>query len=331
MLPLSLRRAFAAGASRGLGSALAPAPPLMVQRRASSSKPSRPDNDASDVPADGRVAASSADRPAAVSSASSRADGKQGDKRKRKQKEASPKRLPYVPETGHMTRDDLGLSSFFSQHRPISITQSIPMPVTDEHFGSMFAPRVKNNRSGPPHNPLVEALAKSMAQIATPAHQHSDGVEAGTQPKNAEGSASGLHLDLEAMSGDFEPYSPPPLPQPTDPPATDDALDYSARPFSLPHYRKLQAIITIERTYGPNPHYRVQVRSPRVVRSASERSFLERMARRQVLFQEAKAGRAGRAMQAISVRRQRKLRMKKKKYKKLQKRTRNIRRKVDRS
>ncbi|PHH78463.1 hypothetical protein CDD80_6806 [Ophiocordyceps camponoti-rufipedis] len=324
MLPLSLRRVFAAGASRGLGSALAPAPPLMVQRRASSSKPSRPDNDASDVPADGRVAA---DRPAAVSSASSRADGKQADKRRRKQKEATPKRLPCVPETGHISKDDLGLSSFFSQHRPISITQSIPKPVTDEHFASIFAPRVKNNRSSSLRNPHpFDEIEKSMAQVTIGPQQHQDGVETVAQLRNADGSTSGFYLDIDAMSGDFQPYHPPPLPRPTDPPATNDAPDYAAEPTS--QYRKVRVVFTVEQSLEPDGHYRVAVHSGRVVRRASERSFLERMARRQVLFQEAQTGRA---MQALSVRRQRKLRMKKKKYKKLQKRTRNLRRKVDKS
>ena len=53
------------------------------------------------------------------------------------------------------------------------------------------------------------------------------------------------------------------------------------------------------------------------------------MARRQVRFDEAQGPR--RDMHAISVKRQRKLKMKKKKYKKLMKRTRNLRRKLDRT
>ncbi|PFH63464.1 hypothetical protein XA68_10058 [Ophiocordyceps unilateralis] len=361
MLPFSVRRAVAA-VPLGLGSALGPAAPLMAQRRASSSKPSRPDNDSSDVPADRPVAskptdrpvaaakpadrpanASPADRTATASPASSRPDAKQasdkpsgdkpaGDKRKRKPKETIPKNLPYVSETRHITKDDLGLSAFFSQHRPISITQSIPKPVTNEQFASIFSPRMKNNKSvaTPLANPF-DRLESSMSQMTIGAHQQQDGGDPATVVRNADGTTSGFYLDIDAMAGDFLPFRPPPLPQPTvsaDAPATADAAANPASTQDAPQYRKYRAIFTIEETVEPDGQYRVVAHSPRIVRGPSERSFLERMARRQLRFEEAQAGRA---MHAISVRRQRKLKMKKKKYKKLQKRTRNSRRKNERS
>ncbi|RDA95527.1 hypothetical protein CP533_5435 [Ophiocordyceps camponoti-saundersi (nom. inval.)] len=336
MLPSSLRRAVTAVPllSTGLGSALAPAAPLIAcspQRRYSSSKPSRPDNDAKDVPADGSVAASPA---------SSRSEGKAGgDKRKRKSKDVSLKKLPFVPETDHMTANDICLSSFFSQHRPISITQSIPNAVTKERFAAIFTSRVKNNRPITPYSDNRDLVATSMSQMTIASNQqHQQYQQHDEECKidvvTADGIQSSIYRQIEAMAGEFSPYRLPPVPQPAaaaevqltavsevQSTATADAAGEVA-PIDEPQHRKYRAIFTIEETIETDGQYRVVAHSPRIVRGNSEPSFLERLARRQLRFDES---RSRPAMHALSVRRQRKLKMKKKKYKKLQKRMRTLR------
>ncbi|GAO13481.1 hypothetical protein UVI_02016400 [Ustilaginoidea virens] len=142
--------------------------------------------------------------------------------------------------------------------------------------------------------------------------------------RNADGSHSSLYLQVDAMSGDFLPFRPPPLPQV----AESTADDAEEAPEPAPHHRVYKAMFTIEESTEPDGQIRIVAHSPSIVSDEQPRSFLERMAKRQM---EADHARGRREMHAISVRRQRKLRMKKKKYKKLMKRTRNLRRKLDRT
>ncbi|GJN70491.1 hypothetical protein PLIIFM63780_002917 [Purpureocillium lilacinum] len=348
MLPSSVRRVVSsAPQAGGLVSSLAAASsasknaatatvPLFVrghQRRFSSSKPSRPDNGSSDVAAGQSVPASSA---------SARGDGKAaGEKRKRKSKDASDvsaasfRKLPSVPSTHHMSQEALGLSSFFSLHRPISITQTMPRSVTDEHFASIFTPRTKSNKVSDTVSTIsstIDQLDGPMAQLTIGGHQEDHGMAEGMQKvelRNPDGSESSIYLQVDTMSGEFLPFRPPPLPQEQSGIEADGLSAHAQVVEDVPHHRVYKAMFTIEESTEPDGQIRIVAHSPRIVNDEQPRSFLERMARRQVRFDEAQGPR--RDMHAISVKRQRKLKMKKKKYKKLMKRTRNLRRKLDRT
>uniref|UniRef100_A0A8H7TMY3 Uncharacterized protein n=1 Tax=Bionectria ochroleuca TaxID=29856 RepID=A0A8H7TMY3_BIOOC len=232
MLPSSVRRVVtAAPQASGLAATLVSSAPKAAasapfishnhQRRFSSSKPSRSDNGASDLPAGQSVPASSG---------SSRGQGKAGaEKRKRKAAERDPalKNLPSVPNTHHMSGEALGLSSFFSLHRPISITQTMPRAVTDEQFASIFASRSKSNTVSETMSTLsntIDQLEGPMAQMTINTQQegHGDGVHR-MDFKNPDGSEASIYLEVDAMSGDFLPFrpllclnhSPPPNPHPS--------------------------------------------------------------------------------------------------------------------
>jgi hypothetical protein len=341
MLPTSVRRVVAAAPQAGsLASSLvssapratAASVPLLTrghQRRCSSSKPSRSDNGSSDIPADQSVAASS----------STRGQGKaSGDKRKRKYKqpsdrEAAFKKLPSVPNTHHMVGEALGLSSFFSLHRPISITQTMPKTVTDEQFASIFAPRTRANRVADTMSTLsstIDQLEGPMAEMTIDAH-HDQGPGEGMhkmQFRNADGTESSIYVQVDAMSGEFLPFRPPPLPQPQQVADADAAALEVESTEEAPQHRVYKAVFTIEEATEPDGQIRIVAHSPRIIQDKQPRSFLERLAQRQLKFDESQ-GRSD--MHAISVRRQRKLRMKKKKYKKLMRRTRTLRRKLDRT
>ncbi|KAK2601646.1 hypothetical protein QQS21_004796 [Conoideocrella luteorostrata] len=338
MLPSSARRVAFSGPQTVLASSLTAAArastatvPVFIrshQRRYSSSKPSRSDNGSNEISTSQSVTAST-----------SRSESKTGtEKRKRKSKDASEKgasfkRLPSVPSTHHMSQEALGLSSFFSLHRPISITQTMPRTVSDEHFASIFAPRTKVNKVTDTMSTIsstIDNLEAPMAQLTIGGHDD-QGMGEGMQRveiRNPDGTESSLYLQVDTMSGEFLPFRPPPLPQ-AESAAEADGLSAEADAVEpAPHHRVYKAMFTIEESTEPDGQIRIVAHSPRIVNDEQPRSFLERMAKRQL---QADAARGRRDMYAISVKRQRKLKMKKKKYKKLMKRTRNLRRKLDRT
>ncbi|KAF4463744.1 DUF1713 domain [Fusarium albosuccineum] len=334
MLPSSVRRVVSSAVSSapqtGVVSALASAAPKTApvfvrnhQRRCSSSKPSRSDNGSSEISAGQSVPASSTTTPKTGS-----------EKRKRKNKDAertaSLKKLPSVPNTHHMSQEALGLSSFFSLHRPISVTQTMPRAVTDEHFASIFTPRTRNNKM----SDTMSTLSDTIDQLEGPMAQMTIGQQEGQEAmhkvdiKNADGSESSMYLQIDTMSGEFLPFRPPPLPQAGTAAEANAVIAEAEAVEEVPQHRVYKALFTIEESTDPDGQIRIMAHSPRIMQDAQPRSFLERLALRQLRFDEAQGRRD---MHAISVKRQRKLKMKKKKYKKLMKRTRVLRRKLDRT
>lgn len=209
----------------------------------------------------------------------------------------------------------------------------MPRAVSEEHFASIFAPRTKANRM----NDTMSTLSSTIDQLEGPTAQMTIGHEDQAmgdgmhkvEVRNPDGSESSIYLQVDTMSGDFLPFRPPPLPQAQSVTEADGAAAVeaeSAEPSQ--QHRMYKAMFTIEESTEPDGQIRIVAHSPRIVNDEQPRSFLGRMAMRQMRADGAR-GRQG--MYAISVKRQRKLKMKKKKYKKLMKRTRNLRRKLDRT
>ncbi len=228
----------------------------------------------------------------------------------------------------------------------------MPKAVSDESFAQIFAPRPRGSRvadvlstlSQTVHN-LEESLSSvNGANKDKQRPQETQEAEDGTTKlslKHPDGSETNLHIQLNPMSGQFLPYSAPPVPEPlaeTETEAAAEAANSAATEETAatqqePSTRVYKAMVTIEETVDANGQFKVLAHSPELVEEDGQqqqpRSFLERMAWRQLRYDEARR-QQDRTMQAISVLRRRKLRMKKKKYKKLMKRTRNLRRKLDR-
>ncbi|KAL8393325.1 hypothetical protein RB595_003200 [Gaeumannomyces hyphopodioides] len=309
------------------------------QRRYSSSNPSSPDNDPENMPANRSLPAQST-----KSSSTS-------EKRKRRSKESVGRTtlaaLPSVPSTQNLPRESLALSAFFSLHRPISITHSLPRAVSDDAFASIFVRRGRSEKM----NDVMSTLSQSVQELEQPMGGLNLGGQEGYPEggegmpkislKNPDGSDSGVYVQLNAMSGDFLPFCPPPIPEPKSEAtgvaegaptraASQETADPADQHGSEPRRRVYKAMLTIEETVESTGEVKYMAHSSELHEESTEprRSFLERLARRQVMFQESQK-RNGTIL-AISVKRQRKLKMKKKKYKKLLKRTRNERRKLDR-
>ncbi|KAK7745550.1 hypothetical protein SLS53_003050 [Cytospora paraplurivora] len=363
MLPSSVRRVAAAAPQSPILSTLGPALPRagltnvgltckpLQSRRYSSSKPSR-DNDSGDLPVRQSVQPSSVSNKAAEAKSS-------GDKRKRKAKDNSPEKqkLPSVPSTHNIPKDSLALSSFFSLHRPISVTHSLPRVVTDDAFAAIFRQRTRAQKSQDVMSTLsrtVEELEQPMTSLSIQGEadslQHADEGVHKIDLRHAEGSEAAVTVQVNAMSGQFLPFRPPPLPQPqtaTSAAAAEAAQatrDAEAEADKQPQTRVYKAIFTIEETTDAHGEVKILAHSPELIEdpgtgsgsanAAEPRSFLERMALRQLRYEDARSQRdrmVDNSMLAISVKRQRKLKMKKKKYKKLMKKLKHERRKHDRA
>lgn len=361
MLPSTVRRLAAAAPQSPLLASFAPAatrataaltlnssPRCSQRRRYSSSKPSSP-NDSPKGYAARQVTASP-----------TQSTKQSGEKRKRKAKDSSAQRkLPSVPSTQDVPQEALAMATFFSLHRPISVTHSFPKTITDDAFAQIFAQRTKSAA----YNKVVSTLARSVDQLEQPmqglniANQHTADASASHNTntesvqqisiKYADGTASSVHVQLDHMSGQFLPFNPPPIPQPlsgsevgasAEPENAGMARSEEAAVQQEPQTRIYKAMFTLEETIDENGNSRITAHTPQLVEddagdaghgvSNPPRSFLERMALREIRREHVRGQANG--MLAISVKRQRKLKMKKKKYKKLMRRTRNERRKLDR-
>ena len=312
--------------------ALAYNPRCQQRRRYSSSKPSSPNDSPKNIP-DGQVTTA----PGST---------KRGGRRKAKDSlVAQQANLPSVPSTHHVPHEALALSTFFSLHRPMSVTHSFPKTISDDAFAQIFASRPKAD-----YNEVVSTLSRTVDDLQQPLESMSlgnqqdiDGMMDNTSEgmhkidvRNPDGSESSVYVQLNTMSGQYLPFRPPPLPQPRSESATarsEVANNQSSASAEMaeqenPNHRVYKAIFTLEETREQDGEIKIVAHSPQIIEDGAPRTFLERMALRQVRRQEARD--EGRTMHAISVKRQRKLKMKKMKYKRLMKKTRNLRRKLDR-
>lgn len=257
------------------------------------------------------------------------------------------------------------MSSFFSLHRPISVTRGLPRNVTEDAFATIFATPTRREKA----EEVMTAISRTVDEIERPmaglsvqqqqAQQQADNVataqaydQAALQIRNSNRSETSVTLQVQNMSGKFLPFRPPPLPLPESASRTrntaKDAAETSGADAAAQEdvqTRVYKALFTIEETTHANGEVKIMAHSPELIeddgseeavdRSSSSsnatavadmpapRTFLERMALRQLRYEDARSSRA--TLWAISVKRQRKLKMKKKKYKKLTKRLRHDR------
>jgi hypothetical protein len=221
---------------------------------------------------------------------------------------------------------DISVSSFFSLHRPISVTASVPPASTNDSFASIFESRAARRA----HLPKIvqplgsEELAYDQEDVfaapeepAPPPPQSDDKYiySRASVPKDIGGAqfAQGL-----------QPFSPPPPPQPLHRRAMLRSMRRAQNPRAAasPARRRVMARLFIE----------IIIPSDEVefLRSSRAVGFLMPQANGEHGVEQLDFVRRREILQALSVKRQRKLKMKKHKYKKLMKRTRNLRRRLGR-
>jgi hypothetical protein len=205
------------------------------------------------------------------------------------------------------------IASFFSLHRPISVTNSIPPTYSPSAFSSIFTPRDLKKPSR--HADVIYTLSSALQTLdktlmqAEQHHEPSDLRTAVTQASSssAEANPPTVFVNVDELAKNFRPFMPPPPPEPFN--IMDEPQQGTPGEIEAPSL--LQQL------------YQDPSRTPR-------HPFLDRMRVRQQKWERTRDEKSRVVWHAISVKRQRKLKMKKHKYKKLMRRTRNLRRKLDR-
>ena len=339
------------------------------QRRYSSSKPSSPPSDDS-TPI-------SAPAEASADGAPTRLDG--GTRKRstarltyQKIKAASPKgseriphstlpRLPSVPNTEHLhphgkflffvdiAREskndfvpDVHTASFFSLHRPMSVTAIIPPYSSPSAFSSIFEPRTRQI----PHpadvidtlSTAVKTIEKATTQSDIHSHSSSTTSPSSSDPhpmshealraaltsvsaSNAEpNNSTGLdthapqivHINIKELARAFRPFNPPPAPVPMPAQADSEATISRGRSDSLPSKALpispsfFESSLTSWAAIKDSLHEKLL--------EPGWESFRERMRNRQLRWVEKCIERRREMWRAISVKRQRRLKIKKHKY-----------------
>jgi len=244
------------------------------------------------------------------------------------------------------------MASFFSLHRPISVTAVIPPPSSPSTFSSIFdaRPVIKPRPAEVIYtiSVAVDNLEKATTQseqqpptAISPQHpqplthdtlraavtQASTSNAEPTQLTNLDGHPpQTVNINLEDLARNFWPFRPPPPPAPMPSFTIENALERRlVRPTRARQITFFTARTPLHRdpTYPSRPQY-VEPRN------SGRQPFLERMRERHERWEEGRMEKIREMWRAISVKRQRKLKMKKHKYKKLMRRTRNLRRRLDR-
>jgi hypothetical protein len=128
---------------------------------------------------------------------------------------------------------DLMLSTFFSLHRPISVTTSIPPPATPERFNTLFAsPRQRQAAENPWENgnsaerrpeDVIYSLRQTIESLESGARNTEDeGMRWEVIQESSTNNSDGvMHLEgvpktknLEELVSQFRPFKAPPPPQP---------------------------------------------------------------------------------------------------------------------
>ncbi|PYH89474.1 hypothetical protein BO71DRAFT_422983 [Aspergillus ellipticus CBS 707.79] len=246
-------------------------------------------------------------------------------------------RLPSVPSTQHLQPHDVHVASFFSIHRPISVSTTIPPTSTPEAFDAIFTAKKPTK---PEVDDVILTLSSAVNTMENPAHHAVADQEGSLQYFDAEGNQldglnlSDLKISVEELTKRLRPFHPPPPPVPF-----NEAKDMSASESeNFPRETSYSTLLTIHesihadgrKTYEAHTGPFVpneDMEDPGAIGEAdaiidaphsSGTTYIERL-------------RNNRTMHALSTKRRRKLKMKKHKQKKLRKRTRTLRRKLEKS
>ncbi|TKA76059.1 hypothetical protein B0A49_01294 [Cryomyces minteri] len=307
------------------------------QRRLSSSKTSCPPSNGTRPPA------SEAPRDASAAVSARASTGRFG-RRKSKAGAAAPItavkpsgkdetafNLPSVPSTHHLLPADVGLSTFFSLHRPISITSPIPPPSTEKAFAQIFQARTQSNVRKNPSD-VIYTLSNTVNALDSAASSSDLNEESNlrweiVQESDATDGRT-KHLDgvprppqsLEQLVAQFRPFNTPPAPVPFSDLPDSQEVKATSRARSTRQRTPRQksyttTLIVTESTHAnghktytastspivqiPNPGSHTPHAEPSALPSISEhpsgsrQPFLERMRIRQDRYEEYREERAG--------------------------------------
>lgn len=236
---------------------------------------------------------------------------------------------------------DVHVASFFSIHRPISVTTTVPPTSTSETFDAIFSSKKLLNNQPEDVIFTLSSTAQTMENMA--GMSESDGQFNQLDRSFTTDQAGELQMldapeakmSVEEFTRRLRPFHPPPPPVPinanpsTSAPVEPDVHDEQTSTYSTVLTIKESRHADGRKTYEAHtgPFVRSDIQDPAGERdgmtidapsSTSGMTYIERV-------------RHNRTMHAISTKRRRKIKMKKHKFKKLMRRTRTLRRKLDKA
>ncbi|KAL4980690.1 hypothetical protein BDW66DRAFT_124559 [Aspergillus desertorum] len=238
--------------------------------------------------------------------------------------------LPSVPSTQHLQPHDVQLASFFSIHRPISVSTTVPPPSTPEAFDSIFTKQASKNAS----DDVIFTLSSTVNSMEHAAHHlaENDGIMnafSELESNQFDGlDMTELKLSVEEMTKRLRPFNPPP------PPTPYVASAEAEQPHETSSY---STVLTIQestfsdgsKTYEACTTPIVQARTMEAPGAEGTDAVIDVPLNSQTTYFERLRNHG--TMQALSTRRRRIRKMKNHKFKKLLRRTRTLRRKLDKA
>ncbi|GAQ04242.1 hypothetical protein ALT_1563 [Aspergillus lentulus] len=303
-----------------------------VRQRRYSSSSSKPSDGSRNIDASSQTPAKGVNSGDKRDGKSSKRRGKDGRNGSKSNQHAAFSRLPSVPSTQHLQPHDVHVASFFSIHRPISVSTTVPPPSSPEAFDAIFTAK-KPSKSDPADVILtLSSAVHNMENAAYLGEQEDQMNILGRGFNETEGlegmNMSELRISIEELTKRLRPFQPPPPPVPY-----DEAKDASAAEETS----SFSTVLTIHESTHSDGRKTYQAHASPFVPTqdleapgagendaiidmphGSENSYIERL-------------RENNTLHAISTRRRRKLKMKKHKFKKLLRRTRTLRRKLDKA
>ncbi|KAI4200303.1 MAG: hypothetical protein LQ350_004051 [Teloschistes chrysophthalmus] len=160
--------------------------------------------------------------------------------------------VPSVPSTQHLHPMNVHVASFFSRHRPISVTTSFPPASSEATFSSIFEPKPRPKVQ--PSDVIYTVSAAIDGFENAVSQEEPEGRHHRTSSKNDtilldSNNPHQLALNIEELSKTFRPFNvpPPPVPMP-DPSATTTTGSESSKQSSSRRQRRSTAT-TKERIY----------------------------------------------------------------------------------
>jgi hypothetical protein len=228
------------------------------------------------------------------------------------------------------------VASFFSIHRPISVTTTVPPTSSTDAFEAIFSSKrpLKNE----PEDVIftLSSAVQSMELGAQGASESEDNFRTFSEQDGELRMLDGpdAKMSVEEYTRRLRPFQPPPPPVPMDASAIEAVESTDAQIDN--EYQTYSTVLTIREGRGADGRKTYEAHTGPFVRSEEMEdpsSFRDEVT---IDAPESTSGmtymerlRNNRTMHALSTKRRRKAKMKKHKFKKLMKRTRTLRRKLD--
>jgi hypothetical protein len=239
---------------------------------------------------------------------------------------------------------DVHVASFFSLHRPISVSTTVPPPSNPEAFDAIFSKK----SPGPAQEDVMHTLSSAVESMENTADHHA---EQDDSPQSLGRGGSLNHFDgegnqldamnmadmkvsVEDVAKQFRPFRPPPPPVPFDGSKQHAAQAEPEPADQNPKGPSYSTVLTIHESTQPDgrttyeahttPFVRNEMETPGATDTAvsdprtNPTTYMERLRR-------------NRTMQTLSTRRRRRVKMKKHKWKKRLRLTRSLRQKLDKT